>query len=104
MSDIPKELRRQLDETAVVSIPRVLKQRVSKDGTRKFLMELEDRKRIETVVIPQGEGRGSRYSLCISTQVGCPISCAFVLQGHPVITAICNPMKWWGNFKFTPGA
>jgi len=81
MSDIPKELRRQLDETAVVSIPRVLKQRVSKDGTRKFLMELEDRKRIETVVIPQGEGRGSRYSLCISTQVGCPISCAFCATG-----------------------
>ncbi|HQA08451.1 MAG TPA: 23S rRNA (adenine(2503)-C(2))-methyltransferase RlmN [Syntrophomonadaceae bacterium] len=81
MSDIPKELRQQLDEISVVSIPRVLKQRVSKDGTRKFLMELDDRKRIETVVIPQGEEREARYSLCISTQVGCPVGCAFCATG-----------------------
>lgn len=81
MSDIPKELRQQLDETSVISIPRFLKQRVSKDGTRKFLMELEDRKRVETVVIPQGEAREARYSLCISTQVGCPIGCAFCATG-----------------------
>lgn len=81
MSDIPRELRQQMDETAEISIPRVLKQRVSKDGTRKFLMELEDRKRIETVVIPQSEEKETRYSLCISTQVGCPVGCAFCATG-----------------------
>lgn len=81
MTDIPRSLRQQLDENASIAIPRVLKQRVSKDGTRKFLMELEDRKRIETVVIPQSGNRDTSYSLCISTQVGCPVGCAFCATG-----------------------
>lgn len=80
MSDIPRELRQRLDETAVIAIPRVLKQRVSADGTRKFLLELEDRKRIESVVIPQPEER-NRYTLCLSTQVGCAMGCAFCATG-----------------------
>ncbi|MGR6835722.1 23S rRNA (adenine(2503)-C(2))-methyltransferase RlmN [Syntrophomonas erecta] len=80
MSDIPRELRQRLDETAVIAIPRVLKQRVSADGTRKFLLELEDRKRIESVVIPQPEER-NRYTLCLSTQVGCAVGCAFCATG-----------------------
>ena len=53
MSDISRDLRTKLDELARISIPRVLKQRASIDGTRKFLMELEDKKRIESVVIPK---------------------------------------------------
>lgn len=81
MSDIPRDLRQQLDQSAEISIPRVLKQRVSRDGTRKFLMELKDRKRIETVVIPQKDEKETRYSLCLSTQVGCPIGCAFCATG-----------------------
>lgn len=81
MSDIPKELRGRLDGLAEVSIPRVLKQRVSKDGTRKFLLEMKDRKKIETVLIPQSRDKNTKYSLCISTQVGCPIGCSFCATG-----------------------
>lgn len=81
MSDLPRELRQKLDEKAQISIPRVLKQRVSVDGTRKFLMELEDKKRIETVLIPQSKDKNTRYTLCVSTQVGCPIGCAFCATG-----------------------
>ena len=81
MSDIPKELRLSLDEIAAVSIPRVLKQRVARDHTRKFLFEMNDRKKIETVVIPQNHDKDTRYSLCISTQVGCPIGCSFCATG-----------------------
>ncbi|MEA4924366.1 MAG: 23S rRNA (adenine(2503)-C(2))-methyltransferase RlmN [Syntrophomonadaceae bacterium] len=81
MSDIPKELRYKLDETAAISIPRVLKQRVSRDGTRKFLLEMKDKKKVETVVIPQSRDKDTRYSLCISTQVGCPIGCSFCATG-----------------------
>ncbi|NLT21314.1 MAG: 23S rRNA (adenine(2503)-C(2))-methyltransferase RlmN [Syntrophomonadaceae bacterium] len=81
MSDLPREFRQQLDEIAVVSIPRVLKQKVSNDGTRKFLMELDDKKKIETVVIPQSGEKNTRYSLCISTQVGCPVGCQFCATG-----------------------
>jgi 23S rRNA (adenine2503-C2)-methyltransferase len=48
MSDLPRELRKKLDTMAQISIPRVLKQRVSQDGTRKYLLELRDKKRIES--------------------------------------------------------
>ena len=82
MSDIPKELRHRLDRLAVISIPRVLKQRVSQDRTRKYLLELADKKRVETVLIPQSEEKSTRYTLCISTQVGCPIGCSFCATGH----------------------
>ncbi|NLN88197.1 MAG: 23S rRNA (adenine(2503)-C(2))-methyltransferase RlmN [Syntrophomonadaceae bacterium] len=82
MSDIPKELRLRLDAAAQVSIPRVLKQRVSADGTRKFLFEMNDKKRIEAVVIPQSRDKHTRYSLCISTQVGCPLGCLFCATGQ----------------------
>ncbi len=82
MSDLPKDLRFKLDEIAEISIPRVLKQRVSKDGTRKYLVEFNDKKRVETVVIPQSSDKNSKYSLCISTQVGCPIGCSFCATGQ----------------------
>ena len=82
MSDIPKKLRIRLSEIATVSIPRVLKQRVSKDGTRKFLLEMHDKKRVETVIIPQSRDKDTHYSLCISTQVGCPVGCSFCATGQ----------------------
>ena len=82
MTDLPKELRISLESAAQVSIPRVLKQRVSADGTRKFLFEMNDKKRIETVVIPQGGNKDTRYSLCVSTQVGCPVGCLFCATGQ----------------------
>lgn len=81
MSDLPKELRLLLDERAEISIPRVLKQRASADGTRKFLLEMNDKKKIETVVIPQSNDKNTRYTLCISSQVGCPIGCTFCATG-----------------------
>ncbi|HZK43581.1 MAG TPA: 23S rRNA (adenine(2503)-C(2))-methyltransferase RlmN [Syntrophomonadaceae bacterium] len=82
MSDLPKDLRYQLSEIAAVSIPRILKQRVSKDGTRKYLVEFKDKKRVETVVIPQSSDKDTKYSLCLSTQVGCPIGCSFCATGQ----------------------
>jgi len=81
MSDLPKPLRQKLDSIAKISIPRVLKQRLAKDGTRKFLLELEDKKKIETVVISNSDSDSNRFSLCISTQVGCPVNCAFCATG-----------------------
>lgn len=81
MSDLPKELRQRLDEIAKISIPRVLKQRVSADYTRKFLLELEEKKRVEAVVIPQSRDKNAQYTLCLSTQVGCPVGCSFCATG-----------------------
>ncbi len=82
MSDLSRDLRRKLDEKARISIPRVLKQRVGKDGSRKFLMELDDKKRIECVLLPQGKDKKTSYTLCLSTQVGCPIACSFCATGQ----------------------
>jgi 23S rRNA (adenine2503-C2)-methyltransferase len=82
MSDLSRDLRIKLDDLARISIPRVLKQRASIDGTRKFLMELEDKKRIESVVIPHSGDKNTRYTLCLSSQVGCPIGCAFCATGN----------------------
>jgi 23S rRNA (adenine2503-C2)-methyltransferase len=82
MSDIPRELRKKLDTSAKISIPRVLKQRVSSDGTRKYLFELADKKKVETVLIPHSQAKDSKYTLCISTQVGCPIGCSFCATGQ----------------------
>ena len=82
MSDLSRDLRNQLDDIAQVSIPRVLKQRVATDGTRKFLMELEDKKRIESVIIPHNQKKDSKHTLCISTQVGCPVGCVFCATGN----------------------
>ena len=81
MSDIPRDLRFRLDENAQISIPRFLKQRVSHDGTRKFLLEMNDKKRVETVIIPQTYDKNTKYTVCISSQVGCPIGCAFCATG-----------------------
>lgn len=81
MSDIPRYLRQKLDDKTKISIPRVLKQRVSADNTRKFLFELEDKKRVETVLIPQTNEKHSNYSVCLSTQIGCPVRCSFCATG-----------------------
>ncbi len=81
MSDIPRDLRFKLDDIAQISIPRFLKQRVSQDGTRKFLLEMNDKKRVETVIIPQTHEKNTQYTVCISSQVGCPIGCAFCATG-----------------------
>lgn len=80
MSDLPKNVREKLDEKASISFPRFVKQRVSIDGTRKFLLELNDKKRVETVLIPQTNEK-KRYSICLSTQVGCPLGCKFCATG-----------------------
>lgn len=81
MSDIPAPVRVRLADAACISIPTILQTRVSVDGTRKFLMELSDGKTVECVVIPQGHYLKSKYTICISTQVGCPLGCDFCATG-----------------------
>jgi 23S rRNA (adenine2503-C2)-methyltransferase len=79
MTNLPKSLREALEARFV--IPALINQHVSQsaDGTKKFLFGLEDGRSIETVLIPT-EMRGERIprrTLCVSTQVGCPLDCKF---------------------------
>jgi 23S rRNA (adenine2503-C2)-methyltransferase len=73
MTDLPKALRGALESAATLRLPHIVETQPSRDGTVKWAMELEDGQRIETVYIPE-EGRST---LCVSSQVGCALECAF---------------------------
>lgn len=78
MTDLAKAFRTELEGRARISQLRPEQVEASSDGTRKYLFRLEDGQTIETVRIPMDEGR---TTLCISTQVGCAMQCAFCLTG-----------------------
>src|SRR3954468_24013950 len=77
MSDVPLGFRSLLD--AHFTMPRLTlaMRQASSDGTEKFLFRLEDGEFVETVAIPEG----SRLTLCISSQAGCALQCAFCATG-----------------------
>jgi 23S rRNA (adenine2503-C2)-methyltransferase len=83
MSDVGKELRTKLAAAYSLARPEIVAEQVSQDGTRKWLMRLPKRAHearapeIETVYIPEF-GRGT---LCISSQVGCTLTCTFCHTG-----------------------
>jgi 23S rRNA (adenine2503-C2)-methyltransferase len=76
--NIPKGLRIKLDERFIVDPLTVKDISSSTDGTQKILFELQDDHHIESVVIPE---RDDRYTLCLSTQAGCMLDCAFCATG-----------------------
>jgi 23S rRNA (adenine2503-C2)-methyltransferase len=78
MTDLSKDLREDLGKRAYISDWQPEVTEVSGDGTRKYLFRLEDGQTVETVRIPM---EGNRSTLCISTQVGCAMQCAFCLTG-----------------------
>lgn len=74
MSNLPRSLRERLAETCVLSVPTVARKQVSaKDGTIKYLWELADGNCIESVLMRYHHGN----TVCISSQVGCRMGCAF---------------------------
>ncbi|MEI7815708.1 MAG: 23S rRNA (adenine(2503)-C(2))-methyltransferase RlmN [Desulfuromonadales bacterium] len=77
MTNISKELRRELSETACISKLEPEAVEVGSDGTRKYLFNLGDGHAVESVLIPI-EGRNT---VCISSQVGCAMACEFCLTG-----------------------
>jgi 23S rRNA (adenine2503-C2)-methyltransferase len=77
MTDLSRSLRAQLSEEFIVHTPRIVADDLSVDGTRKFVLELSDTRRIEAVFIPDTPS----MTFCISTQVGCAMACDFCLTG-----------------------
>lgn len=77
-TDLPAELRQALASAFPLQRLRVAAHQVSADGTQKFLWELADGEAIESVLIPEGR----RRTLCISSQVGCPLGCVFCATGQ----------------------
>ena len=79
MSDLPKQFRARLEDSCSLSSSlKISEKMTSIDGTKKYLFELEDGERIESVFIPEDK----RSTLCISTQVGCAMACTFCLTGR----------------------
>ncbi|MCF8111647.1 MAG: 23S rRNA (adenine(2503)-C(2))-methyltransferase RlmN [Desulfobacteraceae bacterium] len=77
MTDLAKEARTLLESNFYINRPEIKDLQTGKDGTRKFLFGLEDENTFESVLIPEKQ----HYTLCISTQVGCAMGCAFCMTG-----------------------
>ena len=77
MTDLSKSLRQTLSTVAEIRPPKIVTQQDSRDGTRKWVLEVSGGSCIETVYIPE-KGRGT---LCVSSQVGCSLDCSFCSTG-----------------------
>lgn len=77
MSNIGKDTRAKLAQIAYIKAPEIVSEQVSSDGTIKWALDLGDGQLVETVLIPEP----NRNTLCISTQVGCPVKCSFCRTG-----------------------
>ena len=77
MTDLSKKLREQLHEEAEVVLPTIQSRHASADGTVKWLFATDCGQAVETVFIPEAD----RGTLCISSQVGCALDCAFCATG-----------------------
>ena len=77
MTDLSLRLRSQLQEVAEIRPPQLAEEWPSADGTRKWVLELGDGQRVETVHIPVLIPQERRHTLCVSSQVGCALDCAF---------------------------
>jgi 23S rRNA (adenine2503-C2)-methyltransferase len=77
MTNLAKDFRALLAEKFEIAVPEVVSRQVSADGTRKYLVRIAGGHEVEVVYIPE-EGRGT---LCISSQVGCTLTCSFCHTG-----------------------
>jgi len=92
MTDLPKAMREALSERFEISLPRVASRSASGDGAEKFLLELADGVRVEAVCMVDSRRRpaaetsesapGTRITVCLSSQAGCALDCAFCVTGR----------------------
>jgi len=77
MTTLPAALRVRLDGAYRIARPEVVSEQISTDSTRKWLLRFADRQEVESVYIPEAD----RGTLCLSTQVGCSLTCSFCHTG-----------------------
>lgn len=87
ITTLPKNLREKLKDAPWLTVKPKVVLRSKTDGTRKALLELEDGNLIESVLMcrenkKQNPEKGKRYTICVSTQVGCPMKCSFCATGQ----------------------
>lgn len=88
MKNIPKALKEELAQKYLVNPMKIIKKEISSDGTVKYLFELQDGKTVEAVWLKMKEEltdedgktlQEAKYTICVSTQVGCKVGCSFCL-------------------------
>jgi 23S rRNA (adenine2503-C2)-methyltransferase len=104
MSDISKGLRARLEERFYVYRPAISRHQASIDGTQKWLLKMEDGAEIECVHIPEKE----RGTLCVSSQVGCTLTCRFChtgtqrlvrnLEAHEIVAQLLSARDAFGEW------
>jgi len=94
MTNIAKKTREKLAEHFVIERPQIVTEQRSVDGTRKWLLRFGDGNEAETVNIPE-EDRGS---VCVSSQVGCTLSCSFCHTGTQPLVRNLTPAEIVGQF------
>jgi 23S rRNA (adenine2503-C2)-methyltransferase len=77
MTDLPRALRGILEERATITHTEIDRVFISSDGTRRLLLKLCDNSEVESVFMPEAH----RDTICISSQVGCPLACTFCMTG-----------------------
>ena len=104
MTDVAKTLRLRLAQEAQIRGPVSISDSVAADGTRKWLLDVGQGNAVEAVFIPEAE----RGTLCVSTQVGCALECAFCATGKQgfnrnLTTAEIIGQLWYANRVLTAG-
>ena len=100
MTDIAVSLREKLKQIACVQAPKVMREELSDDGTRKWLLDVGTGNAVETVYIPEAD----RGTLCISTQAGCALDCTFCSTGKQGFNRNLSAAEiigqlWWANHR-----
>ncbi|TMV94020.1 23S rRNA (adenine(2503)-C(2))-methyltransferase RlmN [Thioclava sp. BHET1] len=87
MTNLAKDYRAMLEATFEIALPEIVSKQVSEDGTRKYLLRIAGGHEVEAVYIPE-ETRGT---LCISSQVGCTLTCSFCHTGTQKLVRNLTP-------------
>ena len=95
MTDLPLALRQSLADEFRIPTPSIDRRDISDDGTQKFLLKLEDGKRIESVFIPDTPNQ----TFCLSTQVGCAMGCGFCLTATMGLVRNLTPGEIVGQVR-----
>ena len=93
MTNLSKDYRALLTERFTIAVPEVVSRQVSDDGTRKYLVRIAGGHEVETVYIPE-EDRGT---LCVSSQVGCTLTCSFCHTGTQKLVRNLTPAEIVGQ-------
>jgi 23S rRNA (adenine2503-C2)-methyltransferase len=94
MTDLSKSLRVRMEHYFVVGRPKIAREQTSTDSTRKWLMKFSDGQKAETVFIPDDD----RGAVCISSQVGCTLTCRFCHTGTQRLVRNLTPAEIVGQF------